>query len=95
MTEGYVPVAREDEVALGEVRVVDANGKSLALGHCADGSLETFVNGLPTRPLFVTFITRLPTFSTEPEPKMSGIASGLAPRRPLALACTRASTSCS
>src|SRR5207237_4013447 len=39
MTEqGYVPVAREDEVALGEVRVVDANGKSLALGHCADGS---------------------------------------------------------
>lgn len=36
--EGFVPVAREDEVARGEVRVVDANGKSLALGHCADGS---------------------------------------------------------
>ena len=34
----FVPVAREDEVAPGEVRVVDANGKSLALGHCTDGS---------------------------------------------------------
>ena len=34
----YVPVARETDVAPGEVRVVDANGKSLALGHCADGT---------------------------------------------------------
>jgi len=35
---GFVPVAREDEVALGEVRVVSAEGKSLALGHCSDGT---------------------------------------------------------
>ena len=34
----FVTVAREDEVAPGEVRVVDAGGKSLALGHCADGT---------------------------------------------------------
>lgn len=34
----YVPVAREGDVALGEVKVVDADGKSLALGHCADGT---------------------------------------------------------
>ena len=34
----YVPVAREGDVAPGEVKVVDADGKSLALGHCADGS---------------------------------------------------------
>ena len=33
----YVAVAREDEVPPGEVRVVHAGGKSLALGHCADG----------------------------------------------------------
>jgi 3-phenylpropionate/trans-cinnamate dioxygenase ferredoxin subunit len=36
--EGFVAVAREEDVAPGEVRVVDANGKSLALGHCADGT---------------------------------------------------------
>lgn len=34
----YVPVACEGDVALGEVKVVDADGKSLALGHCADGT---------------------------------------------------------
>jgi 3-phenylpropionate/trans-cinnamate dioxygenase ferredoxin subunit len=34
----YVPVGREDDVPRGEVRVVDADGKSLALGHCADGT---------------------------------------------------------
>ena len=34
----FVSVAREGDVALGEVRVVDADGKSLALGHCADGT---------------------------------------------------------
>jgi len=34
----YVPVAREGDVAPGEVKVVDADGKSLALGHCADGT---------------------------------------------------------
>jgi 3-phenylpropionate/trans-cinnamate dioxygenase ferredoxin subunit len=34
----FVPVARESDVAPGEVTVVSAEGKSLALGHCADGS---------------------------------------------------------
>lgn len=38
MSDGFVEVAREDDVAPGEVRVVDAAGRSLALGHCADGS---------------------------------------------------------
>ena len=34
----FVRVAREADVPLGEVRVIEAQGKSLALGHCADGS---------------------------------------------------------
>ena len=34
----YVPVAREDDVPRGEVKVVDADGKSLCLGHCEDGT---------------------------------------------------------
>ena len=34
----FVTVARESDVPAGEVRVVDANGKSLALGHCDDGT---------------------------------------------------------
>jgi 3-phenylpropionate/trans-cinnamate dioxygenase ferredoxin component len=34
----FVPVAREDDIAPGEVKVVEANGKSLALGHCDDGT---------------------------------------------------------
>ena len=34
----FVTVAREGDVAVGEVRVVDAGGKSLALGHCDDGT---------------------------------------------------------
>ena len=34
----FIAVAREGDVAPGEVRVVDADGKSLALGHCADGT---------------------------------------------------------
>ena len=38
MTDRYIAVARTDEVAPGEVKVVDAEGKSLALGHCADGT---------------------------------------------------------
>jgi len=33
-----LPVARESDVPAGEVRVVEADGKSFALGHCADGS---------------------------------------------------------
>lgn len=34
----FVTVAREGDVPAGEVRVVDANGRSLALGHCDDGT---------------------------------------------------------
>src|SRR5689334_5497496 len=63
-------------------------------GHCMDGSLEV-TNGFPRKPLFVTFMTTPPAFRTEPGPKMSGIASGFAPRRPEALAWARACTSCS
>ena len=44
---GFVPVAREDEVALGEVRVVSAEGKSLALGHCSDGTGGAIDNVCP------------------------------------------------
>jgi 3-phenylpropionate/trans-cinnamate dioxygenase ferredoxin component len=32
----FVPVARKDEVPIGEVKVVHARDKSLALGHCDD-----------------------------------------------------------
>ena len=34
----FVPVANESDVPAGEVRVVDAGGKSLCLGHCQDGT---------------------------------------------------------
>ncbi len=34
----FVEIARESEVAPGEVTVVDIDGRSLALGHCADGT---------------------------------------------------------
>ena len=34
----FVAVARESDIAPGEVKVVDADGKSLALGHCEDGT---------------------------------------------------------
>ena len=34
----FVSVARVEDVPAGEVRVVDADGKSLALGHCEDGT---------------------------------------------------------
>ena len=34
----FVAIAREADVPAGEVRVVQAAGRSLALGHCADGS---------------------------------------------------------
>src|SRR5439155_13965732 len=33
-----VLVGREDEVPVSEVKVVEANGKSLCLGHCDDGT---------------------------------------------------------
>ena len=34
----FVPVARDTDVPPGEVRVVEAQGKSLCLGHCEDGT---------------------------------------------------------
>ena len=34
----FVPVAREDEVPPGEVKVVRAGTRSLCLGHCEDGT---------------------------------------------------------
>jgi len=34
----FVPVASETDVAPGEVKVVEAEGKSLCLGHCEDGT---------------------------------------------------------
>lgn len=36
--ERFVAVASESDVAPGDVKVVDAGGKSLCLGHCADGT---------------------------------------------------------
>ncbi len=49
-------------------------------GHCPEGSLEVFMNGLPLKPKLVIFCTTLPTVSTAPCPKMSGTAKG--PTRP-------------
>ena len=34
----YVGVARDGDISPGEVKVVDAQGKSLCLGHCDDGT---------------------------------------------------------
>ncbi len=34
----FVPVARADQIPAGEVKVVHAHDKSLALGHCDDGT---------------------------------------------------------
>jgi 3-phenylpropionate/trans-cinnamate dioxygenase ferredoxin subunit len=34
----FVPVAREEDVPAGEVKVVNAGTKSFCLGHCADGT---------------------------------------------------------
>ena len=36
--EGFVSVAREEDVAPGEVAIVEAEGRSLCLGHCDDGT---------------------------------------------------------
>src|SRR5580765_3897868 len=52
-----------------------------APGHCAEGSLETFVNGFPSTPLFVTFMNSLPAVSTWPGPTMSGSDVGAAGSR--------------
>ena len=35
---GFVAVARVEDVAPGDVKVVQAGERSLCLGHCADGS---------------------------------------------------------
>ena len=34
----FVPIAREGDVPAGEVRVLEAEGRSLCVGHCADGT---------------------------------------------------------
>ena len=34
----YLPVAQESDVARGAVKVVEADGRSLCLGHCEDGT---------------------------------------------------------
>ncbi|TMC37636.1 MAG: non-heme iron oxygenase ferredoxin subunit [Chloroflexi bacterium] len=34
----FVTVAHESDVAPGDVKVVEANGRSLCLGHCDDGT---------------------------------------------------------
>ncbi len=34
----FVPVARDIDVPAGEVRVVEVEGRSLALGNCGDGT---------------------------------------------------------
>jgi len=38
VSEGYITVAREDEIAPGEVAVVEAGSRSLCVGHAADGT---------------------------------------------------------
>jgi len=38
VSDGYIAVAREGDIATGEVAVVDADGKSLCIGHAADGT---------------------------------------------------------
>jgi 3-phenylpropionate/trans-cinnamate dioxygenase ferredoxin subunit len=35
---GFVTVARESDIPAGEVAVVDADGRSLCVGHCEDGT---------------------------------------------------------
>jgi 3-phenylpropionate/trans-cinnamate dioxygenase ferredoxin subunit len=35
---GFVAVARVEDVARGDVKVVQAGDRSVCLGHCADGS---------------------------------------------------------
>ena len=43
----YVAVARETDVSPGEVKIVDADGKSLCLGHCEDGTWGAIDNVHP------------------------------------------------
>lgn len=38
MSEGYVAVALEDDIAPGAVAIVDADGRSLCVGHATDGT---------------------------------------------------------
>src|SRR5262245_49063183 len=62
-----------------------------APGHCADGSLDCAVNGLPRMPMFVLFIHTLATVDTLPGPTMSGASDGctspVPPRVPGLPAC--------
>src|SRR5215831_8267435 len=50
-----------------------------APGHWPEGSLDVLVNGLPTTPMFVTFIHMLQKVLTLPGPKISGTALGPSP----------------
>lgn len=38
MSEGYIKVALEDDIAPGAVAIVDAAGRSLCVGHATDGT---------------------------------------------------------
>lgn len=38
MSEGYIKVALEDDIAPGAVAIVDAGGRSICVGHASDGT---------------------------------------------------------
>lgn len=44
MSEGFVEVAKADQIAPGEVQVVDVGGRSLCVGHMEDGSFGAIDN---------------------------------------------------
>jgi 3-phenylpropionate/trans-cinnamate dioxygenase ferredoxin subunit len=44
VSEGFVMVAKADEIAPGEVQVVDVGGRSLCVGHMEDGSFGAIDN---------------------------------------------------
>lgn len=44
MSEGFVQVARADQIASGEVQVVEVGGRSLCVGHMEDGTFGAIDN---------------------------------------------------
>jgi 3-phenylpropionate/trans-cinnamate dioxygenase ferredoxin subunit len=44
LSDGFVQVARADQIAAGEVQVVDVGGRSLCVGHMEDGSFGAIDN---------------------------------------------------
>ncbi|HUF75871.1 MAG TPA: non-heme iron oxygenase ferredoxin subunit [Longimicrobiales bacterium] len=44
MSDGFVLVARADQIAPGEVQVVDVGGRSLCVGHMEDGTFGAIDN---------------------------------------------------